>query len=108
MIACLAAGMANKQIARSLGISVRTVTVHVSNLLRKTGTASRTDAAVWAVRHDVGPSVAELLEPVDRSESVDRRHGPARRRRTTDRTGSETDQIGAEPALVGSAATRGR
>jgi DNA-binding CsgD family transcriptional regulator len=59
VIACLAAGMANKQIARSLGISVRTVTVHVSNLLRKTGTASRTDAALWAVRHDVGPSVAD-------------------------------------------------
>jgi DNA-binding NarL/FixJ family response regulator len=58
VIGCLAAGMANKQIARSLGISVRTVTVHVSNVLRKTGTASRTDAALWAVRHDVGLSMA--------------------------------------------------
>ena len=36
MLDCLAAGMANKQVARALGISVRTVTVHVSNLLRKT------------------------------------------------------------------------
>lgn len=54
---CLAAGMSNKQVARSLGISVRTVTVHVSNLLRKTGTASRTEAALWAVRHRLtGPS----------------------------------------------------
>jgi DNA-binding NarL/FixJ family response regulator len=50
VLACLGAGMSNKQIARSLGISVRTVTVHVSNLLRKTGTASRTEAALWAVR----------------------------------------------------------
>jgi DNA-binding CsgD family transcriptional regulator len=57
VLACLAAGMSNKQVARSLGISVRTVTVHVSNLLRKTGTASRTEAAMWAVRHQlVGPS----------------------------------------------------
>jgi DNA-binding CsgD family transcriptional regulator len=57
VLACLAAGMSNKQAARSLGISVRTVTVHVSNLLRKTGTASRTEAAMWAVRHQLaGPS----------------------------------------------------
>ncbi|WP_247674117.1 LuxR C-terminal-related transcriptional regulator [Micromonospora sp. C51] len=47
---CLVAGMSNKQVARALGISVRTVTVHVSNLLRKTGTASRTEVALWAVR----------------------------------------------------------
>jgi DNA-binding CsgD family transcriptional regulator len=53
VLECLAAGMSNKQVARSLGISVRTVTVHVSNLLRKTGTASRTEAALWAVRHQV-------------------------------------------------------
>jgi DNA-binding CsgD family transcriptional regulator len=53
---CLATGMSNKQIARSLGISVRTVTVHVSNLLRKTGSASRTEAALWAVRHDLAPT----------------------------------------------------
>ncbi|MEU6072249.1 AAA family ATPase [Micromonospora sp. NPDC047074] len=47
---CLVAGMSNKQAARALGISVRTVTVHVSNLLRKTGSASRTEAAIWAVQ----------------------------------------------------------
>lgn len=56
VLRCLAAGMSNKQIARSLGISVRTVTVHVSNLLRKTGAASRTEAALRAVRHQlIGP-----------------------------------------------------
>ncbi|MFD0819404.1 LuxR C-terminal-related transcriptional regulator, partial [Micromonospora zhanjiangensis] len=56
VLRCLAGGMSNKQIARSLGISVRTVTVHVSNLLRKTGAASRTEAALLAVRHQlIGP-----------------------------------------------------
>jgi DNA-binding CsgD family transcriptional regulator len=54
---CLAAGMSNKQVARSLGISIRTVTVHVSNLLRKTGSASRTEAALWAVRHQLASPV---------------------------------------------------
>jgi two-component system nitrate/nitrite response regulator NarL len=51
VLGCLAAGMSNRQVARSLDISVRTVTVHVSNLLRKTGTGSRTEAALWAVQH---------------------------------------------------------
>lgn len=51
VLSCLAAGMTNRQVAKSLGISVRTVTVHVSNLLRKTGTGSRTEAALWAVEH---------------------------------------------------------
>ncbi|MFC7248073.1 AAA family ATPase [Catellatospora aurea] len=50
VLSCLAAGMSNKQMARTLDISIRTVGVHVSNLLRKTGSASRTEAALWAVR----------------------------------------------------------
>ncbi|WP_155369071.1 response regulator transcription factor [Catellatospora vulcania] len=50
VLSCLAAGMSNKQMARTLDISIRTVAVHVSNLLRKTGSASRTEAALWAVR----------------------------------------------------------
>jgi len=50
VLSCLAEGMSNKQVAQSLGISIRTVTVHVSNLLRKTRSASRTEAAVWALQ----------------------------------------------------------
>ncbi|MEH0937250.1 helix-turn-helix transcriptional regulator [Micromonospora psammae] len=56
VLGCLVAGMSNKQAARALGISVRTVTVHVSNLLRKTGAASRTEVALWAVQHRVPTS----------------------------------------------------
>lgn len=55
VLGCLAEGMSNKQIARALGISVRTVTVHVSNLLRKTGAASRTEAALKAIRTTTAP-----------------------------------------------------
>jgi DNA-binding CsgD family transcriptional regulator/predicted ATPase len=65
VLSCIAAGMANKNIARALGISIRTVAVHVSNLLRKTGTASRTDAALWALRHDVDPAVTSDAIPGD-------------------------------------------
>jgi two-component system nitrate/nitrite response regulator NarL len=59
----LAEGMSNKQVARALGISVRTVTVHVSNLLRKTGSASRTEAALWAVQRGV-PGPEPSREPL--------------------------------------------
>jgi len=51
VLACLAKGMSNKQVARSLDISIRTVAVHVSNLLRKTRLTSRTEVALWAVQH---------------------------------------------------------
>jgi DNA-binding CsgD family transcriptional regulator len=56
VLRCVAAGMSNKQIARSLGISIRTVAVHVSNLLRKTRSASRTEAALWAVQRQLVPA----------------------------------------------------
>ncbi|MFB9234933.1 LuxR C-terminal-related transcriptional regulator [Plantactinospora siamensis] len=61
VLGCLTAGMSNKQVARALSISVRTVAVHVSNLLRKTGTASRTEAALWALRN---PRAAPAPQPV--------------------------------------------
>jgi DNA-binding CsgD family transcriptional regulator len=50
VLACLAKGMSNKEVARCLGISTRTVGVHVSNVLRKTRSSSRVDAAVLAVQ----------------------------------------------------------
>jgi DNA-binding NarL/FixJ family response regulator len=43
-------GRANKEIAGELGISERTARTHVSNILGKLGLASRTQAALWAVR----------------------------------------------------------
>lgn len=44
----LAQGLANKQIGRSLGISERTVKVHVGNVFRRLGVNDRTSAALWA------------------------------------------------------------
>ena len=44
----VAKGLANKQIGRSLGISERTVKVHVGHVFRRIGVADRTSAAMWA------------------------------------------------------------
>jgi DNA-binding NarL/FixJ family response regulator len=46
----VANGQANKEIAGALGITERTARTHVSNILGKLGLASRTQAALFAVR----------------------------------------------------------
>lgn len=46
----VALGLSNKEIAKSLTISVETVKEHVQNILRKLSVSDRTQAAVWAVR----------------------------------------------------------
>jgi two-component system, NarL family, response regulator LiaR len=43
-------GFPNKQIARELGVSEKTVKTHVGHVLAKLGVADRTQAAVFAVR----------------------------------------------------------
>ena len=43
----VAEGMANKQIARTLGITERTVKAHLGNAFRQIGVADRTSAALW-------------------------------------------------------------
>jgi len=46
----VAYGLSNRDIAHALEISVETVKEHVQNVLRKTKSKSRTQAAVWALR----------------------------------------------------------
>ena len=46
----MALGLSNKEIGRSLTISIETVKEHVQNILRKIAVSDRTQAAVWAVR----------------------------------------------------------
>jgi len=41
-------GLANKQIGRALGITERTVKVHLGNVFRQIGVSDRTSAALWA------------------------------------------------------------
>jgi DNA-binding NarL/FixJ family response regulator len=54
VLGLIAKGQTNRQIARALGVSEKTVKTHVTNLLRRIGAADRTQAALWAVRHGIG------------------------------------------------------
>ncbi len=47
-------GLANKQIARRLGISERTVKAHLTSAFSRIGVADRTQAALWADKHGIG------------------------------------------------------
>lgn len=51
VLSLIAAGLSNKQIAADLKLGLRTVESHVSNVLSKLGLTSRTEAALYAVRH---------------------------------------------------------
>jgi DNA-binding NarL/FixJ family response regulator len=50
VLGLLASGLANKQIARRLGISEKTVKGHLTNLFQRIGVSDRTQAALWAER----------------------------------------------------------
>jgi DNA-binding NarL/FixJ family response regulator len=50
VLVLVASGKANKQVARRLGISEKTVKAHLSNIFHRIGVADRTQAALWAER----------------------------------------------------------
>ncbi|MFF8602904.1 response regulator [Streptomyces sp. NPDC015232] len=51
VLGLIADGRSNREIARALVLSEKTVKTHVSNILMKLDLADRTQAALWAVRH---------------------------------------------------------
>jgi DNA-binding NarL/FixJ family response regulator len=55
VVVLVARGKSNRDIADALVISERTARTHVSNVLTKLGLASRTQAALWAVREGLVP-----------------------------------------------------
>jgi DNA-binding NarL/FixJ family response regulator len=53
VVALIAAGAANKDIARQLGLTMNTVKSHVRGAYRAMGVSSRSQAVLWAVEHGV-------------------------------------------------------
>ncbi len=54
VLAEIAKGRSNREIARALGVAEKTVKAHVSSVLAKLGVQDRTQAALLAVRHEQG------------------------------------------------------
>ena len=54
VLAELAQGRSNREIARALGVAEKTVKAHVSSVLAKLGVQDRTQAALLAVRAERG------------------------------------------------------
>jgi DNA-binding CsgD family transcriptional regulator len=74
VLALLVHGDSNRQIARALFISERTVAVHVSRILDKLGARNRTEAAMVGARLD-------LAQPSPRARPQDRHAQPEEERR---------------------------
>lgn len=56
VLECLSAGMANKAIARRLGIAEKTVKAHLTKVFAAIGVSDRTQAVLWARDHDLAPT----------------------------------------------------
>lgn len=60
VLALLALGRKNREIAEALFIAESTAELHVSRILGKLGLSSRAQAAAWAVANQIGPTTDHL------------------------------------------------
>lgn len=60
----LGQGKSNKELAQELFISVNTVKVHLSNIFKKLGVSSRTEAALFAIEHKI------IDSPIPETETI--------------------------------------
>lgn len=56
VLALIGMGLPNREIARRLEITERTVKGHLTSIFREIGVTDRTQAALWAERHGVKPA----------------------------------------------------
>lgn len=59
VVALVATGLTNREIAGHLFISERTVDTHISRVRRKLGTTTRTALALWGVQHGLQENAAQ-------------------------------------------------
>ncbi len=59
ILAALAQGDSNKEIARKLNLAESTVKIHVQNIFKKLGMSSRVQVALYAVENGYGPTPAK-------------------------------------------------
>ena len=57
MVALVARGLSNREIAAQLVITERTAGAHVEHILDKLGFTSRTQIAIWAAEHGLVTAV---------------------------------------------------
>jgi DNA-binding NarL/FixJ family response regulator len=62
VLACIARGYSNEEIASELGVSVGTVKTHVHAVLRRIGARNRTEAAIIAPRFKIHSRVDRLVD----------------------------------------------
>ncbi len=62
ILALVAQGYSNAQLARTLWVTEQTVKFHLSNIYRKLDVANRTEASRWAHLHGVVPSIGPTTE----------------------------------------------
>lgn len=55
ILGCLVDGLSNKEVAEQLGISDKTVKIHVSNIFKKLKVKSRSQAVIYAIQHQLVP-----------------------------------------------------
>lgn len=61
VLVLIARGASNKQVARTLGMSVKTAGTHIEHIYAKTGASTRSTVTLFAVQH----GLLDCLEPID-------------------------------------------
>ena len=78
MLQCLVRGLSNKEIAKPLVISPKTVGNHVEHVYTKIGVGNRAAASLFAMRHGLVPETLTRRSGSD--EAPDQQLGRRRRR----------------------------
>ncbi len=70
VLALVAQGLSNKEIARMVNTTTGTVNGHVHNIIKKLNVANRTQAATWAIAHGLGDDVSSGQDDTGRGRAA--------------------------------------